>query len=169
MERRSLGLSFLHRIASLWADNMRTGCIFKKDAWLALHSTIWRTLCYPLPALNLTKQQCDKLIMPLLTYFLPALGVCRNFPRDLVFAPKDTPLGLLYKTSLSCLNIEVGINAPLHTISYQKFKVTPSLIKSTWAFLFYSKIELHHDLMVQAQRQADTPIMEIFLNLHWLA
>jgi hypothetical protein len=34
----------------LWADQMRTGIIRKDETWLALQSTIWRTLCYPLNA-----------------------------------------------------------------------------------------------------------------------
>jgi hypothetical protein len=38
-----------------WADNMRTGRISRNEAWLALSSTIWRTICYPLSAINLTK------------------------------------------------------------------------------------------------------------------
>ncbi len=70
-----------------WADAMRTGHIPRQDVWLAYNSTIWRTLCYSLPAINLTRQQCDKLMTPLLTYVLPALGICRNFPRSMVFAP----------------------------------------------------------------------------------
>jgi hypothetical protein len=79
----------------IWADNMRTGRIARKDVWLSLTSTIWRTLCYPLSAVNLTKKQYDDLMSPLLNYALPALGVCRTFPRALVFAPtKHMGLGI---------------------------------------------------------------------------
>jgi hypothetical protein len=112
-----------------WSDHMRTGRISKRETWLAFISTIWQTLCYPLPAINLTRKQCDKLMAPLLSYVLPALGICRNFPRNLVFAPhkymglgikhihtiqeitrlkdilyhamQDCLLGSLYKTSLA--------------------------------------------------------------------
>jgi hypothetical protein len=42
----------------LWADQMRTGVIRKDETWLALQSTIWRTLCYPLNATNLSETQC---------------------------------------------------------------------------------------------------------------
>jgi hypothetical protein len=158
----------------LWADNMRTGHIAKKDVWLSLTSTIWRTLCYPLSAVNLMKKQCDKLMSPLLNYALPALGVCRTFPRDLVFAPtkymglgikhihtvqeitrmidilqhssQNTLLGSLYKTSLSCLIIELGMIAPLHTIPYTTVHplATTSLIKTTWEFIHQHQIELRH-------------------------
>jgi hypothetical protein len=103
---------------------------------------------------------------------LPAIGVCRTFPRDIIFAPiqylglgikhihtvqeitrlkgilyhamQDSLLGSLYKISLSCFIIEVGLASPIHTISYQKFGhlVTSSLIKSSWEFLHHSQIEL---------------------------
>jgi hypothetical protein len=45
-----------------WADQMRTGIIQKHETWLALQSTIWRTFCYPLNALNLTKSQCEQIM-----------------------------------------------------------------------------------------------------------
>jgi hypothetical protein len=72
--------------ALLWAEQMRTGSIRRDEAWLALQSTIWRTFCYPLNAVNLTTQQCEQIMSPVLQYALPAMGVCRNFPRSLVFS-----------------------------------------------------------------------------------
>jgi hypothetical protein len=179
-----------------WADNMRTGRISKNEVWLAFSSTIWRTLCYPLPALNLTKKQCELIMTPLLKYLLPALGICRTFPRDLVFAPiKYMGLGVkhlytvqeigrikeiisqsmqhnlltsLYGISLSCLIIEIGLIAPLHTISYDTFGhlATPSLIKSTWEFLHKHDIEMRHDLTIKPPRHDDIPIMKLFIPEH---
>jgi hypothetical protein len=43
--------------ANKWAENLRTGKISRNEAWLALQSTIMRTLVYPLPAIRLTKSQ----------------------------------------------------------------------------------------------------------------
>jgi hypothetical protein len=63
-----------------WADAMKTGKISRPEVWLAITSTIWKTLTYPLPALNLTKEQCEKIMAPILQYGLPNMGVCRNFP-----------------------------------------------------------------------------------------
>lgn len=45
-----------------WADAMRTGKISRDKAWLAISSTIWHTLTYPLPSLNLTKAQCEDIM-----------------------------------------------------------------------------------------------------------
>jgi hypothetical protein len=71
-----------------WADCMRTGSISKEDAWLAFQSTIWKSLSYSLPALNLSQEECDHIMKPVLQYLLPAIRVCRNFPRSLVYAPE---------------------------------------------------------------------------------
>jgi hypothetical protein len=73
----------------LWADQMRTGNLNRTDSWVAFHSTLWRTLAYPLPATNLTKKQCEDIMSPAIQQLLVSIGVCRNFPRCLVFAPID--------------------------------------------------------------------------------
>ncbi len=78
-----------------WADCMRTGRISREDTWLAFYSTLWKTLTYPLSALNISKEEHEKILAPVLTYLLPAMGVCRNFPRTLVFSSiKYMGLGL---------------------------------------------------------------------------
>ncbi len=80
---------------------MRTGKISKSDAWVALTSTIWSTLMYPPPALNLTKKQCEFIMSPILNYALPAVGICRSFPRTIVFSPiKYLGLGIKHLYTL---------------------------------------------------------------------
>jgi hypothetical protein len=99
-------------------------------------STIMRTISYPLPALRLTRPQCEAIMAPILQYCLPALGICQNFPRKLVFSTldyyginikhlfviqeiarvhdiifhtfNDTLTGLLYRASLELFFIELG-------------------------------------------------------------
>jgi hypothetical protein len=98
---------------------------------------------------------------PLLATVLPRLGICRHFPRAMVFIPvkvfglgfqhlytlqeitrmkdlvyhtaNNTITGRLYRASLELLHIELGSFLPLHCISFSIFGilVTPSLIKST--------------------------------------
>lgn len=78
-----------------WADCMCIGVIPKDDAWLAFHSTIWKTLSYHLLAINLTKEECEKLLSPVLQYLLLAMGVCGSFSRTLVYTQeKYMGLGL---------------------------------------------------------------------------
>jgi len=72
--------------ATCWADSLRTGNISQEEVWLALQSTILRTLSYPFALLQLTKTQCEAILASILRYCLPAMGVCRNFLRKLVFS-----------------------------------------------------------------------------------
>jgi hypothetical protein len=70
-----------------WADQIRTGWLRRSEVWLALHSTLWKTLFYPLPCTALTKKQCEEIMAPALLQALPAMGVCRFFPRNIVHGP----------------------------------------------------------------------------------
>jgi hypothetical protein len=73
-------------IAKEWVAKMKEGKLSRTEIWLAVQLTVWRTLIYPLPALNLTKQECEQIMAPILNFVLPALGICRNFPRCIVHA-----------------------------------------------------------------------------------
>lgn len=70
-----------------WADQIRTGRLKCSEAHLALHSTLWKTLTYPLPCTTLSKQQRNEIMAPALHQTLPAMGVYRHFPRHVVHRP----------------------------------------------------------------------------------
>lgn len=72
-----------------WASDVKQGKL-KKKAWISLISTLWRSLSYPLPALNLTKEQCKKIMAPAIEYVLMAMDIYCHFPRALVFATEKT-------------------------------------------------------------------------------
>jgi hypothetical protein len=121
---------------------MRSGLLPKDDAWLAFYSTIWKSPTFPLPALNLTKEECKRIMLPVLQYLL-TIGVCCNFPINLVYNAKQfmglsikhlhttqeiarikdilnhvhhrTTTGTLYFTSTEILILEVGMGVHLHT------------------------------------------------------
>jgi hypothetical protein len=148
---RNLAMQFSSMLAKVqqWANALSTGNISRSEVWLALTTTIWQTLCYPLSSINLSRLQCEKLMSPLLQYALPALGICRSFPRDIVFAlikyaglgikhlhtnqeiarlkdilshtTKGALLGDLYKHSLTVLLLELGLGPDLSQIDYNKF------------------------------------------------
>jgi hypothetical protein len=101
-------------LATNWADHMRTGKITRDEVWLALSTTIMRTLSYPLPALNLAKKQCEDIMRPLLMHGLPAMGICR--PRDLVFAPA-LYMGIFFKHLYTLQEIARIKDIILHTHS----------------------------------------------------
>jgi hypothetical protein len=109
---------------------------------------------------------------PILNYAHPAVGICRSFPRTLVFSPikylglgikhlytsqeisrikdillhtyKDTTTGHLYRNTTENLLLEVGMKDALQSLSFPKYSnsATNSLIKSTWEFLYENNLEM---------------------------
>jgi hypothetical protein len=178
-----VGRSYAHRY---------TGVISKAETWLALQSTIWKTFSYPLNATNLMKAQCEKIMSPAINYALPNMGICRNFPRSLVFSPtnysglgikhlhtlqeivriKDiihhtyikSTTGQLYRVSLEYLILELGMTTKLSSIHYSTYHmlVTNSLVKNTWEFLHAHNIDMEHDITVPKNRVDDRSIMMEF-------
>jgi hypothetical protein len=159
-----------------------------------LQSTILRTLYYPLPALCLSKAQCKSIIAPLIRFCLPSLGICRNYPRKLVFSTfdymglnflhlftiqeiyclkdikfhtaNDTLTGRLYLSSLELLLLELGCNTRyLWEPPFIDLLATDSLIKATWCFLFTYGISLVHSVRLDLPREKDSFIMEVLLTL----
>ena len=73
--------------AEEFSDCIQTRSISREDAWLAVNSTIMKTLEYPMIAITLSKKQWDYIMSPILIYSLPKSGIVRIFPRDVVYAP----------------------------------------------------------------------------------
>ncbi len=185
----------MQKLAVHWADCMRTGRISKDDAWLSFQSTIWKTLSYPLSALNLSRKECDQIMAPILQYLLPAIGVCRNFPRHLIYTSEQymglgvkhphttqeicrlkdiishvsqrTNTGILYRNTLELLILELGMGTVLHLIKEEVLSLlaTDSLIKSTVQFLLQHGIELHHDIILLPLRENDCLLMPRIMSL----
>ncbi len=76
----------LHKLAKEWVKMMQEGNLSGYDMWTVLQSTIWRTMAYSLPANTMSKLQWEITISTLLTFALPAMGICWHFLRDIVFA-----------------------------------------------------------------------------------
>ena len=64
----------------LWSDALRTGRLPRPLAWLSMTTSILSTLVYPLPSTTFTKQECTKILLPVLMSGLPAIGIARTFP-----------------------------------------------------------------------------------------
>jgi hypothetical protein len=144
-------ISKLQSVIDTWVQKLSSGKLSCQDMWIALNSTIFRTLSYPLPVLNLTRQQWESLLKPLLKFALPSLGVCHHYPRSLVFAPEgvfgiglphlytcqeiaclkdmvlhttnNTTTRALYRSSLELLHIELGSFLPLSMMPYDKWAI----------------------------------------------
>jgi hypothetical protein len=71
-----------------WLDKIRTSFLRKNDAAYALKVTVLKKIEYCLPALNLSKSQCDELVMmPILQAALSKAGYDRNFPKKVIHGP----------------------------------------------------------------------------------
>jgi hypothetical protein len=180
----------MKKAAVKWADNLCTGSISNNEVWVALQSTILRTLAYPLPALRLTKKDCEEIMAPIFQYCLPALGVCRHFPQKLVYSTldylglniqhlfylqeiarikdiilhtfNDTLMGRLYRASMELFFLELGISPEKQgpPPSVMSLLTTPSLVQSTLIFLAQHNIVLKHSICYLPQREHDLFIME---------
>jgi hypothetical protein len=67
----------LREKTSAFAQKIRTGMIQKDEAWQALHTTIMKTVEYPMPAINLSRRQWEYVMAPLLWSALPRAGIVR--------------------------------------------------------------------------------------------
>ena len=79
--------AYLRAQSQAWGDQVRSGHLPRHLAWQALTSTLLPKLRYPLPATTFSKRACNHILAPALQAGLPASGIVRTIPRDLVHAP----------------------------------------------------------------------------------
>ena len=131
------------------AENIRTGHVSRHEAWVNFTMIAMKSLEYMIPALTLSKDQYDEIMSPVLKQFLPKIGLNRNIPRDLLYAPsivqgfdikspyfmqginhvcdisehlwKDDLTGRLLKCNLEQLRIEMGDNEPILSTSIDRY------------------------------------------------
>jgi hypothetical protein len=75
-------------ITRKWADRVRSGRLTHAEAWFSIILCIMKTLEYPLMATNLSQDQCDTIMQPILDAGLPALGFNRKMTSAVVFGPR---------------------------------------------------------------------------------
>ena len=88
----------LRQKAEEWGSNVRSGHLNRHESWLALNSTIMRSLLYPLPALTLTEDQCTKIMALVIVAGLNCLRVSSKLPKKIVYSNK-------YKFGLGIVNL----------------------------------------------------------------
>ena len=131
------------------ADKMRTTACYQHEAWLGLTLITMKSIEYCLPAMALSKVQCDTIMWQLNKAFLPRTGIKRYIKRDILYAcPEVTGLGIksLYLTqgishvteliehqwknsitgyfqmmTLECLRLELGLNIEILNVEYIKY------------------------------------------------
>ena len=184
----------MRKLTENWADQFRTGKLSRPEAWLALTTTIWKTLEYPLNALTLTKEECEYVMAPAISSGLNGAGICRNLPKALRHGPTsyqglelphiytiqgiarltdllnhnhiDTNTGFLHRASLEQMIVNAGLGPDLLEYSHKKYGqlATFSLMEQNWKFLSDNKIVLLHDIKMPTRREGDDFLMKIFVN-----
>jgi hypothetical protein len=60
-----------------WAAQIKASNLRQMDDMLALRSTIWKTLEYPLTCTTLTNKQCEQIMQPAMSAGLAKSHICR--------------------------------------------------------------------------------------------
>jgi hypothetical protein len=63
-----------------WAAQIKASNLRQMDAWLALRSTIWKNLEYPLTCTTLNEKQCEQIMRPAVSAGLAKSHIYRSFP-----------------------------------------------------------------------------------------
>ena len=159
--------------AKQWAHEVRGSSLEKEDVWRSLHTTILKSLQYPLPAAMLSKKQCNAIMSPLLLAGLPKMKIARTFPREVIHGPysrggfgipdlyttqniskieilldqfdKQSITSSLLQLHLQYLTLEIGIGDDFLLKSFDVYGriITPSIITSLWQFTTESNIQIH--------------------------
>ena len=91
----------LRSAATEWAEKIKTGFLLKRDLLPMIRTTIMKTLEYPMALTTLSKKAWEKILSPILQVGLPKGGICRNFPRVVIFGPTQLQgLGLPHPYAL---------------------------------------------------------------------
>jgi hypothetical protein len=87
-----------------WAAQIKARNMRQMDAWLALRSTIWKTLDYPLTCTTLTKKQCEQIMRPEMSAGLAKSHICRSFPTSLLHTGAEAlGAGLPHLFTVQCI------------------------------------------------------------------
>jgi hypothetical protein len=165
-------IEYLTQKATQWKDLITTGHLQRADAWLALESTILKTLQYPLPALTLSEKECNRIIRPVLDAGLNKASICKKFPKAVIHGPNDegglnitnlyTHQGIsrieilqdhlgtkdmmdeLLTTSIELAKVEIGVGRNLFSLDFPKYEhiLTDCWVKETWRYAHENNIEI---------------------------
>ena len=158
-----------------WTSKLQQGRMTEVTTQVALHTTIYRTLAYCLPATYMTSKECKTALQPLLLGTLPRLGVVRTMSRTAVHLPKflgglgipelytmqgiehikvlllhggtDTATGILLHALAEYHMLETGsFKSLFHLPKIMLHLLTQSWLKSTLYFLYEKEIQIDSDL-----------------------
>ena len=123
--------------AKAWSTHIRASNLNQYSVWRAMNTTIIKTLEYPLVATTLTAEELKSLMFPVLSAGLTGSGICRYFPRAVLYGPlnkqglgmnniyhvqcirhitdiidhswKNTPSGKFITANIEACKLEIGL------------------------------------------------------------
>ena len=170
-----------------WSHKISQGYLSQFAADIALHTTTFCTVEYPLAATTFTAKQCDVLLQPILKAALLKLGIAQTTGRKYLHGPiklqgcnipniytelgvarinlllthggRNTQVGTALTCCIESLQLECGALDELFSIDYDKYGplVTNCTLKHTWEFLFRNSICLTTNHVTLSLLQARTP------------
>jgi hypothetical protein len=177
-----------------WAAQIKASNLRQMDAWLALRSTIWKTLEYPHTCRTLTEKQCEQIMRPEMSAGLAKSHICRSFPTLLIHpgaealgtglhhlftvqgiaslstlvshSPGGSITSLLLRAAMEAALQETGCGtSPWHP----EFKAILQVITETWKssvviFMAENCIDLHHNIRMEVYSQEDSFLVANFIK-----
>ena len=80
-------VAVLRQKAAQWAKNITQSQANQDEIWTAIHRTIPFALCYSLPAITLSEDECKYFMAPITKTGLPLAGVSATIPSVVSHAP----------------------------------------------------------------------------------
>ena len=73
-----------------WGQHIKQGSLTTEVTWNAMNTTILKSLEYPLAATTFSEEELGSILAPALQSGLPSSGLCRTFPRAILYGPPHT-------------------------------------------------------------------------------
>jgi hypothetical protein len=162
----------MRKLTEEWADQLQTGKLKRYEAWLALTTTIWKTLEYPLNALTVSKKECKYIMAPAIKLGLNGAAICKNLPKALCHGPIshqrlglphvytlqgiarltnlvlnhshiNTITGFLHRANLEQIIIEVGLGTTTLEYSHKRYGKLGTFCLIERTWKFLSEYNIH--------------------------
>jgi Reverse transcriptase (RNA-dependent DNA polymerase) len=182
-------VTYLRNKSSKWGDKVLKANLTNQEAWIALSTTIMKTIEYPLAATLMTRKEIHHALSPALNVGLSKSGICKKISRNIIFCPnkfqgfgiKDPyvtqgirKLELLFnpynqltqeliQESWRRTEQEVGIGPNFFQQAFSTYKAitTKSWITSLWEFLSDIGVQLQKlDTINRFRTETDSYLMQ---------
>ena len=117
----------------MYASKLKKSKTVGEDVWYAIHTTIIKTIQYPLLTMSLLERECNYIMAPILEKGLAASNICGKLDRRVVYGPRKfqglaipnlyTTQGITQLERLMLLGTDRSITSQLMMISLEQLKM----------------------------------------------